>query len=178
MIKYYINTSTFHRVGHFPNKPNQIAVELQRDGTEHPQTREEYDDPKTALRMFRKNWKNYGKTKWSINEIFVEYAYLEAVNTDTDYYFGWSFGWLDWAIQEPEKEEAEPEKLPTYSEIKKNPKYKLHHPSWGKGYVSRKLTEAEFPVEPYKGRFGKGYKVKKPNWNSTTYCIIEYWVEK
>lgn len=49
----------------------------------------------------------------------------------------------------------------------------LHHTSLSRGYVSVKSIGE---VEPYKGKFGEGYKVKKHNPNSTRYCIVEYWI--
>lgn len=54
-------------------------------------------------------------------------------------------------------------------------KYKLHHTSLTRGYVSRKCPEGI--KESYNGKFGTGYTIKKPNWKSTQYCYIEYWVE-
>lgn len=52
----------------------------------------------------------------------------------------------------------------------------FHHSALCRGYVSVKATEGI--VTEYKGRFGKGYKVKRHNPNSTQYCFVEYWVEK
>lgn len=56
-------------------------------------------------------------------------------------------------------------------------KYHFSHSSYARGYVSRKLKAIDYPVEEYAGRFGNGYKVLKPNWKSTQYMIVEYWVE-
>lgn len=52
---------------------------------------------------------------------------------------------------------------------------KLSHTSLARGYVSRKNTDGI--VEEYEGRFGKGYKVFTPNWDSTRYCYVTYYVE-
>lgn len=48
-----------------------------------------------------------------------------------------------------------------------------HHSAYKRGYVSRKIKGI---VENYKGRFGKGYKVYSPNWNSTSYCYVTYYI--
>lgn len=53
--------------------------------------------------------------------------------------------------------------------------YRLHHTALTRGYVSRKCPEGI--KERYSGKFGTGYTIKKPNWKSTQYCYIEYWVE-
>ena len=53
--------------------------------------------------------------------------------------------------------------------------YRLHHTALTRGYVSRKCPEGI--RERYSGKFGTGYTIKKPNWKSTQYCYIEYWVE-
>lgn len=50
---------------------------------------------------------------------------------------------------------------------------KLHHSALARGYVSRKT---EGVVEQYEGRFGKGVKVCKPNFGSSRYMIVEYWI--
>lgn len=49
----------------------------------------------------------------------------------------------------------------------------LHHVALTKGYVSRK---SEGAVVAYDGKFGKGVKVLRPNYKSTRYCIVEYWI--
>lgn len=51
-----------------------------------------------------------------------------------------------------------------------------HHTSLCRGYVSVKAEDGI--RQPYKGRFGKGFTVKKHNPNSTLYCYIEYWIFK
>jgi hypothetical protein len=47
-------------------------------------------------------------------------------------------------------------------------------PSMWRGYVSRKgkVTAAH----PYKGKYGIGYCVYRPNWESTRYSYITYYV--
>lgn len=49
------------------------------------------------------------------------------------------------------------------------------HTSTSRGYVSRKT---EGIVEKYEGKFGKGYALYTPNWDSTRYCYVTYFVEK
>ena len=57
------------------------------------------------------------------------------------------------------------------NEIKAN--YKELHTSRARRYVSRKI---EGIAEAYNGKFGKGYKVYTPAWDSTTYCYVTYYV--
>lgn len=53
-----------------------------------------------------------------------------------------------------------------------------HHESTCRGYISRKLTLNEIPVYPYTGRFGKGFKVLLPNWESASYSRVKYFIYK
>ena len=53
-------------------------------------------------------------------------------------------------------------------------KLKHHHNALFQGYVSRKTDGI---VQKYSGKFGKGYKVLRPNWNSTRYSEVSYYVE-
>lgn len=53
--------------------------------------------------------------------------------------------------------------------------YRAHHTSRARRYISRKV---EGVVEEYKGRFGIGYKVYAPAWDSTTYCFVTYYVKR
>lgn len=48
-----------------------------------------------------------------------------------------------------------------------------HHTATRRGYVSRKSNGR---VEPYIGRFGRGYIHVQPNWRSTSYVIITYYI--
>lgn len=51
--------------------------------------------------------------------------------------------------------------------------------SFAQGYVSRKEFGGNAcTVESYSGRYGVGYKVKKPYWQSNRYCICEYWTKE
>lgn len=55
-------------------------------------------------------------------------------------------------------------------------RYYLHHTSYAKGYVSRKADYDSLPVFPYKGRFGTGYTVDLPSYESTQYCRRQYYI--
>lgn len=52
---------------------------------------------------------------------------------------------------------------------------KLHHTASRRGYVSRK---SEGKVEPYEGRFGKGYIIVRPRIDTTQYVYVEYYIEE
>lgn len=54
--------------------------------------------------------------------------------------------------------------------------YRLHHSATTRCYVSRKSGMRR--VETYKGRFGEGYIVYEPNWCSTNYSYIVYYIKK
>lgn len=53
-----------------------------------------------------------------------------------------------------------------------------HHECTCKGYISRKLSLEQLPVYPYKGKFGNGFKVLLPNWESTNYSRVKYFIYK
>lgn len=53
-----------------------------------------------------------------------------------------------------------------------------HHTSYARGYVSRKMKWSELEGEEYKGKFGEGFKVYSPNFNSTNYCYVTYYIYK
>lgn len=55
-------------------------------------------------------------------------------------------------------------------------RYYLHHTSYYKGYVSRKADYDSLPAVPYKGRFGTGYTVDLPSYQSTQYCRRQYYI--
>lgn len=58
--------------------------------------------------------------------------------------------------------------------------YDLHHTSTGGGYVSRRATEADCiaAAQPYNGRFGSGYLVKLPRFDTTRYCTFCYYIRR
>lgn len=56
-----------------------------------------------------------------------------------------------------------------------------HHTSYIREYVSRtayKGMEFEGDINEYSGRFGKGYTVDRPNWNSNKYSFRTYYIYK
>ena len=55
-------------------------------------------------------------------------------------------------------------------------RYFLHHTSYATGYVSRTVDYDDLPVHPYKGRFGTGYTVDLPSYESTRYCRRQYYI--
>lgn len=48
------------------------------------------------------------------------------------------------------------------------------HTSLVRTYVSRKNPEGS--VMPYKGKFGEGFALLEPNWKSSRYSYITYYV--
>lgn len=61
----------------------------------------------------------------------------------------------------------------TYNQLKSDPMFIRHHSASMRGYVSRK---ADPQVYPYSGRFGEGYKVIMPRWDTTRYVYVVYYV--
>ena len=66
----------------------------------------------------------------------------------------------------------------TFETLLNDDRYYLHHTSYVSGYVSRKADYEHLPVTPYKGRFGTGYTVDLPSYQSTRYCRRQYYVLK
>lgn len=64
----------------------------------------------------------------------------------------------------------------TLGTLLKDGRYYLHHTSYYKGYVSRKADYDNLPVTPYKGRFGTGYTVDLPSYESSRYCRRQYYI--
>ena len=54
--------------------------------------------------------------------------------------------------------------------------YKLHHTALSRGYVSRKCSSGL--VVPYSGKFGEGYVVFMPRFDTSRYCTIYYYVKE
>lgn len=50
-----------------------------------------------------------------------------------------------------------------------------HHTSYARGYVSRKKG-AERRIDKYEGKFGKGYTIYTPAYNTTNYCLKTYYI--
>lgn len=62
------------------------------------------------------------------------------------------------------------------SEMVINGTLREHHSAYFSGYVSRKLTESDIVAYPYKGHFGVGYIVDRPNWNSSRFSVRTYYI--
>lgn len=60
----------------------------------------------------------------------------------------------------------------SFDQIKEN--YTYHHTSYARGYH----TVKEDTIEPYNGRFGKGYKVHYHANNTTQFHLVSYYIEK
>lgn len=59
------------------------------------------------------------------------------------------------------------------NDLVNNPVYELHHTATKKGYISRK---SDGIVKEYSGRFGTGYTVERPRWDTTQYIYIDYYI--
>lgn len=53
---------------------------------------------------------------------------------------------------------------------------KQHHTSLARGYISRKNSNTI--IEEYDGKFGKGYKVHTPHYESTQYHYVTYYIKE
>jgi|DEB0MinimDraft_6_1074348.scaffolds.fasta_scaffold21092_2 hypothetical protein len=53
--------------------------------------------------------------------------------------------------------------------------FELHHTALTRRYISRKTDGL---VSAYKGRFGQGYTLEHPNWDSNRYSFISYYIQK
>jgi hypothetical protein len=62
----------------------------------------------------------------------------------------------------------------TQERIEKNG-YKITHTGSQRGYVSRNSTPATRKAIKYDGKFGKGYKVLSPRWDTTQYVAVLYY---
>ena len=56
--------------------------------------------------------------------------------------------------------------------------YKLHHTASARGYVSRRTPPANYPIESYSGRFGEGYIVRSPRWDTSRYRNVTYYIKE
>lgn len=61
--------------------------------------------------------------------------------------------------------------MKTITEIKET--MKLHHTAACRGYVSRK---SEGIVKEYDGKFGKGYVILRPRFDTTKYVYCDYYI--
>lgn len=51
-----------------------------------------------------------------------------------------------------------------------------HHTAARAGYVSRKIDETD--PTPYDGRYGTGWTVQRPRYDTTRYHWLDYWLAK
>ena len=54
-------------------------------------------------------------------------------------------------------------------------RYELDHTAAAQGYMSRKKTEE---LEEYMGKFGKGYKVHRPRFDTSNYHYVDYYIKE
>jgi hypothetical protein len=52
--------------------------------------------------------------------------------------------------------------------------YHQHHAAWAKGYFCRR----EFEKSPYQGKFGEGFILDVPSWETTRYHRVMYFIKK
>lgn len=62
----------------------------------------------------------------------------------------------------------------TINELKNSTEYRLHHTASRRGYISRKC---EGQIEHYNERFGEGYIIVTPRWDTTQYVDIAYYIK-
>lgn len=61
----------------------------------------------------------------------------------------------------------------TIDEVENSSEYRLHHMATHQGYVSRKTQGT---ISYYNGRFGEGYKVCYPRWDTSYYMWVAYYI--
>lgn len=61
----------------------------------------------------------------------------------------------------------------TVNELRANPAYKYHHTAARRGYVSRRSNGV---VMPYRGRYGTGYILLTPRWDTSSYVWCNYYL--
>ena len=57
----------------------------------------------------------------------------------------------------------------------------FHKRSLFRGYLTRKPgTAGSYAIKIYRynGRYGKGYAIFRPNWETKNYVHVEYWIER
>lgn len=64
----------------------------------------------------------------------------------------------------------------TRGELQKNPNYSKVQVSRARGYVSRVAAVNDLPAVPYNGKYGEGYTVMTPAYDSSQYCFKEYYI--
>lgn len=63
----------------------------------------------------------------------------------------------------------------TIKDLTQNPSYYLHHAASRRGYESRKGSGH---IEPYSGKFGTGYLLVLPRYDTTRYVRVEYYIKR
>ena len=63
----------------------------------------------------------------------------------------------------------------TVNQLRNSSKYRYHHTASRRGYESRK---GDGHVESYNGKFGRGYIVVSPRFDTTQYVAVEYYIAK
>ena len=63
----------------------------------------------------------------------------------------------------------------TPTELQQHPDYYVHHTAKHAGYVPRTCDGI---VEPYRGRFGRGYVLKEPRWDTSRFVTVTYYIRK
>lgn len=65
----------------------------------------------------------------------------------------------------------------TRGELQNNSNYSKVQVSRARGYVSRVAVLNDLPAFPYKGKYGEGYTVNTPAYDSSQYCFKEYYIK-
>ena len=63
----------------------------------------------------------------------------------------------------------------TVNELVSSEDYYFHHSASGLGYISRK---SEGEIEPYSGRYGEGYILRTPRFDTNRYHYISYYIRR
>ena len=63
----------------------------------------------------------------------------------------------------------------TVDDLLRSPDYQYHHTASRRGYVSRR---SQGYIEPYAGRYGKGYVWVRPRWDTSYYVYVSYYIER
>jgi len=66
-------------------------------------------------------------------------------------------------------------RINTPDELKNDARYEYHHTASCRGYESRR---GEGHIEPYSGRFGKGYVWYIPRRDTAQYRYVAYYIER
>lgn len=62
----------------------------------------------------------------------------------------------------------------TTNQLKTSTEYYIHHTASRRGYISWK---SEGEVREYKGKFGEGYTLETPRFDTTQYTYITYYIK-